>query len=154
MATRSPSAPPTEVILASGQGASVGRGSGPLALGAEAAIAFAARGEAPIFARAEMDADDMAGLRVSAGIVIIHGGITADGAIVARALGKPCLVGVAGVVTRSDVRTLVASTANGEVVVREGDIVSIVVEGSRGELHLGVDLTRPDGESARRHGRT
>jgi pyruvate,orthophosphate dikinase len=125
------------VILASGQAASVGRASGPLALSAEAASAFAARGAAPIFVRAEMDADDMAGLRVSAGVVTTRGGITGDGAVAARVLGKPCLVGVSSAVVRSDLRTLAVATADGEIVVREGDVVTLVVEGARGELRLG-----------------
>ena len=90
------------VILASGQTASVGRASGPLALSAEAASAFAASGAAPIFVRTEMDADDMQALRVSAGVVTTRGGITGDGAVAARVLGKPCLVGMSNVVIRMD----------------------------------------------------
>ena len=116
----------------------MGRASGPLALSAEAASAFAASGAPPIFVRAEMDADDMPAVRVSAGVVTTLGGITGDGAVAARILGKPCIVGVAGVVIRRDSRVLVVAGTDGETVVREGDIVAVVVEGARGELHLGA----------------
>jgi pyruvate,orthophosphate dikinase len=99
---------------------------------------FAGRGTAAIFVRAEMDADDMPGVRVAAGIVTTRGGITGDGAVAARVLGKPCLVGMSTVAVRSDRTGLVVSTPEGEVVVPEGEVVSIVVEGARGELSLGV----------------
>lgn len=76
-----------------GQGASPGRARGPLATTAAEAIASAEHGAPAIFARSEMDADDIPAIRVSAGVVITRGGITADGAVAARALGKPCIVG-------------------------------------------------------------
>lgn len=76
-----------------GQGASPGRATGPLATTAAEAIALAERGTPAIFARSEMDADDVPGIRVAAGVIITRGGITADGAVAARALGKPCIVG-------------------------------------------------------------
>lgn len=116
----------------------MGRASGPLALSAETASAFAASGAPPIFVRAEMDAEDMPALRVSAGVVTTLGGITGDGAVAARVLGKPCVVGMSGIVIRRNPRMLVVAGADGEIVVREGDIVAIVVEGARGELHLGA----------------
>jgi pyruvate,orthophosphate dikinase len=89
------------VLIAKGQAASPGKAKGPLALGADAAIDLASRGTPPIFVRNEMDATDVPAIRVAAGVVIARGGITADGAVAARALGKPCIVGCAGVVVRA-----------------------------------------------------
>ena len=128
----------TTKLLAVGQGASPGRASGPLALSADAVRAFGGRGTPAIFVRAEMDADDMPAVRVAAGVVTTRGGITGDGAVAARVLGMPCLVGMSTVAIRSDRTALLVSTPEGEVVVAEGEIVSIVVEGARGELSLGV----------------
>lgn len=76
-----------------GQGAGAGRARGPLAKTAAEAIACNERGTPAIFVRSEMDADDVPGIRAAAGVVITRGGVTADGAIAARALGKPCVVG-------------------------------------------------------------
>ena len=76
-----------------GQGAGGGRARGPLAKSVAEALECAARGAPAIFVRSEMDAQDVPGIRASAGVVITRGGVTADGAIAARALGKPCVVG-------------------------------------------------------------
>lgn len=80
-------------MVTKGQGASPGKVSGPLALSAQAAQDLAAKGTPPIYVRNEMDADDVPAIRVAAGIVIVRGGITGDGAVAARVLGKPCIVG-------------------------------------------------------------
>ncbi len=122
--------------LAEGQGANPGHASGPLALSAQAATAFADKGTPAIFVRTEMDADDMAGLRVCAGVVTTRGGITGDGAVAARVLGKPCLVGLPSVTVRHDLGCLIVGSHE-ELKVSEGEIVSIVVEGARGELAKG-----------------
>ena len=93
------------MLLAKGQGASPGQSEGPLALTIESALAFAERGQPPIFVRNEMDASDVPAIRAAAGVIIARGGITADGSVAARALGKPCIVGCSGlVVTQSSVR--------------------------------------------------
>lgn len=78
-----------------GQGAGAGRARGPLAKSVAEALACAARGEPAIFVRGEMEAEDVPGIRASAGVVLTRGGVTADGAIVARGLGKPCVIGCA-----------------------------------------------------------
>lgn len=92
----------SDVLIAKGQGASPGRATGPLALTPESALALAAKGTPPIFVRSEMDATDVPAISASAGIVITRGGITADGAIAARALGKPCVVGCSSVAVTKD----------------------------------------------------
>jgi pyruvate,orthophosphate dikinase len=71
-------------------------------LSPEAALELAAKGTPPIFIRNEMDATDVPAITASAGVVIARGGITADGAVAARALGKPCIVGCSGVVVTKD----------------------------------------------------
>ena len=78
-----------------GQGAGAGRARGPLAKNVAEALACFERGTPAIFVRSEMDAEDLPGIRAAAGVVITHGGVTADGAIAARAMRTPCVVGCA-----------------------------------------------------------
>jgi pyruvate,orthophosphate dikinase len=114
------------VIIAKGQGASPGRATGPLALSAAAALELAARGTPPVYIRNEMDAEDVPAIRGCAGIVIARGGITGDGAIAARALGKPCIVGCSTViVTSTEVRC-------GDTILFPGS--DLTIDGATGEL--------------------
>jgi pyruvate,orthophosphate dikinase len=117
------------VLLAKGQGASPGVASGPLALTQEAALAFARRGEPPIFVRDEMDASDVPAIKASSGVIIARGGITADGAVAARALGKPCIVGCSSL--------LVSGTAlrAGDSTIPEG--ARLTIDGASGSIEVG-----------------
>jgi pyruvate,orthophosphate dikinase len=117
------------VVIAKGQGASPGVASGPLALTQESALAFANRGEAPIFVRNEMDASDVAAIKVSAGIIIARGGITADGAVAARALGKPCIVGCSSLIVSG------TSLRAGDSLVLEG--AKLTIDGAKGSIDMG-----------------
>jgi pyruvate,orthophosphate dikinase len=114
------------VILAKGQGASPGRATGELALSGQAVMDAKARGKPAIYVRNEMDAEDVAAIQASAGVVIARGGITADGAIAARSLGKPCIVGCSTlIVTATEVRA-------GEVRLFAG--APITIDGATGEV--------------------
>lgn len=114
------------MLIAKGQGASPGKAKGPLALTAEAALALAAGGTPPIFVRSEMDAADVPAIRAAAGVVIARGGITADGAVAARALGKPCIVGCPTLVVRkTELRVGKTSFSPG---------ANVAVDGATGEL--------------------
>ncbi len=117
------------MILAKGQGASPGKAEGPLALTTEAALAFAEKGQPAVFVRNEMDATDVPAIRASAGVIIARGGITADGAVAARALGKPCIVGCTGlVVTKSSLRA-------GASMLLEG--ARLTIDGATGTIEMG-----------------
>ena len=115
------------MLIAKGQGASPGEAKGPLALTAQAALALAASGTPPIFVRNEMDAVDVPAIRVAAGVVIARGGITADGAVAARALGKPCIVGCSGAAIRD------TEVKVGKTLVSPGTLVTM--NAATGELH-------------------
>jgi pyruvate,orthophosphate dikinase len=113
-------------VISKGQGASPGRASGPLALSAEAAIRAAESGKAPIFVRNEMDAADVPAIRAAAGEVIARGGITADGAVAARALNKPCIVGCTGIVVSG------GSLRVGKAMILEG--ATLTIDGGAGTI--------------------
>jgi pyruvate, orthophosphate dikinase len=104
--------------------ASVGVATGPLALDSEAVTRFAQAGVAPVLVRAETVTDDVAAVQLSAGVLTGAGGRTSHAAVVARELGKPCLVGCAGL--KLD---LTARTARiGDRVLREGDVICLDAE--------------------------
>jgi pyruvate,orthophosphate dikinase len=115
-------------LLVKGQGASPGRVTGPLAVSAESARAFAKDGAPAVLVRNEASAEDADAIRVAAALVTTRGGITGDGAIIARALGKPCLTSCGEAFVRMGERCMVV----GELTVHEGERVT--VDGAAGPL--------------------
>ena len=87
----------------------------------------------------------MAGFAVSAGIVTAIGGRTAHAALVARQMGKPSVVGCAGLeVDVAGHGARLAGTA-----IKEGDWLSI--DGEAGTVHRGrgkIAVKKPDAELA------
>jgi pyruvate,orthophosphate dikinase len=71
---------------------------GPAAFTVDAAQAFAERGTPAILVRNEVATDDIAGIAVVGGILTSSGGRTSHAAVVARQMGKVCLVGCADLV--------------------------------------------------------
>ncbi len=86
-------APPLPAPLAQATVAGIGVACGPIALDPEAACRLAAMGEPPILVRAETSTADIEGMEAAAGILTAAGGRTSHAAVVARQLGKVCLVG-------------------------------------------------------------
>jgi pyruvate,orthophosphate dikinase len=66
--------------------------SGAVVFDAQRAVALAAT-KPVILVREDLSTDDFTGLAASAGILTAHGGRTSHAAVVARQLGKVCLVG-------------------------------------------------------------
>ncbi len=84
---------------------------------------------------------DVAGFAVSAGILTAVGGRTAHAALVARQMGKPCIVGCAAL----KVDAASHSARLGEAAISEGDWLSI--DGEVGTIYLGgreIVVDRPD----------
>jgi pyruvate,orthophosphate dikinase len=71
---------------------------GPAAFSVKAARQYARRGTPAILVRNEIATDDIAGLAVVGGILTANGGRTSHAAVVARQMGKVCLVGCADLV--------------------------------------------------------
>ncbi len=110
--------------LARATPASIGVATGPLALDAAAAGRFARDGTAPVLVRSGTVTDDIAAVAVSAGVLTAAGGRTSHAAVVARELGKPCLVGCQGLEL-----DLTARTARiGERVLSEGEVICVDAE--------------------------
>jgi pyruvate,orthophosphate dikinase len=131
--------------VARGIGASSGVACGRAAFDSAAAEQLTCGGDPVILVRPDTNTADVAGFAVSAGIVTAVGGRTAHAALVARQMGKPCVVGCDR--TAVDIARRRAQFASAAVA--EGEWISI--DGDSGEVYLGrreIVMERPDDELA------
>jgi pyruvate, orthophosphate dikinase len=128
-----------------GTRASSGIAVGRAAFDSDSASRFAADGEPVILVRPDTTTADVAGFATAAGIVTAVGGRTAHAALVARQMGKPCIVGCTALSVAPAARTAqLAGTA-----ICEGDWLSI--DGEAGTIYLGrgeILTERPEAELA------
>ena len=131
--------------VARGVGASSGVACGRAAFDSAAAEQLTGCGDPVILVRPDTNTGDVAGFAVSAGIVTAVGGRTAHAALVARQMGKPCVVGCDRTVVDIARRRAQFATA----AVAEGEWISI--DGDSGDVYLGrreVVTERPEDELA------
>jgi len=128
-------------LLAKGLPAGPGAATGKVVFFADEAEALAAKGETNlILCRHETSPEDIRGMNASLGFMTAFGGMTSHAALVARQMGKVCIVGCDALSFDYHARTMTVTTAQGEVVVKEGDWISI--DGFAGEVINGrVDTT-------------
>ncbi|HYC58925.1 MAG TPA: pyruvate, phosphate dikinase [Thermoanaerobaculia bacterium] len=124
-------------LLGRGLPAGPGAAAGRIAFNADNAVRMAKDGPV-ILVRIETSPEDIAGMHSAAGILTTRGGLTSHAAVVARGMGRPCVVG-AGLMRvdygKGELRS------EGHEPLEEGDWLSI--DGSTGEI-MGGDLpTRP-----------
>ena len=127
------------------QPVSMGVASGPIALDVEAAERIAREGRAPVLIRRDTSTEDLAGMIVAAGLLTGSGGRTSHAAVVARELGKPCVVGATGVDIDLDRRRV----RIGGQEFAEGDEISI--DGESGRVFAGavqIEEERPTADLA------
>jgi len=116
---------------ARGTGAAAGVAVGRAAFDSRAAQRLAADGNPVILVRPDTSTADVAGFSASAGILTAAGGRTAHATLVARQMGKPCVVGCEAL--RIDEENRQGWLADARIA--EGDWVSI--EGGSGQVFLG-----------------
>jgi pyruvate, orthophosphate dikinase len=80
-------------LIATGLPASPGAASGMVVFDADEALARGASGEKVILVRHETNPDDFHGMVAAQAIVTARGGMTSHAAVVARGMGKCCVVG-------------------------------------------------------------
>ncbi|GAA0844411.1 hypothetical protein GCM10009525_61100 [Streptosporangium amethystogenes subsp. fukuiense] len=131
---RTPRIAATADILARGIGACPGVAVGRVATTSDGAVRMAADGPV-ILVRPETSPHDMRGLAVAAGIVTARGGPASHAAVVARAMGKPAVVGIGDLT----VDVAGASVRAGGRTLGEGTLVTI--DGTGGEVALGSPRT-------------
>jgi len=117
--------------------ASPGAAVGEIVFDADKAEKEANRGRDVILVRDETSPEDIHGMHSSVGILTTRGGMTSHAAVVARGMGKPCVVGAEGLKIDIENKTV----SNGEKLLIEGDIISI--DGSLGEVYIGDLETEP-----------
>jgi pyruvate,orthophosphate dikinase len=127
--------------IAKGLPASPGAAAGAIVFTSEEA---ARRGpkERVILLRAETSPDDIAGMHAAQGILTATGGMTSHAAVVARGMGKCCVVGCSALLIDEHARTVKI----GARTLREGAFLSL--DGSTGEVLLG-DVPTSDSEVVR-----
>jgi pyruvate,orthophosphate dikinase len=126
-------------LIATGVPASPGAAVGEVVFDPDRAEHRAATGSRVILVRPETAPDDFHGMIVSQGILTCRGGTSSHAAVVARGLGKPCIVSAEAVRVDLDARTFRV----GDTLVNEGDVISI--DGTTGEVMLGeIETVEPN----------
>jgi pyruvate, orthophosphate dikinase len=118
--------------IAKGLPASPGAAVGSVVFTAEEAISRGQQGEKVILVRPETSPDDVGGMFAAQGILTARGGMTSHAAVVARGMGKCCVVGCKEILVdeeRGEFRV-------GTVHVKHGDIITL--NGNTGEVILGA----------------
>jgi len=123
--------------IATGLPASPGAASGRVVFAVERAVAMAEGGERVILVRTETSPEDIDGMRVAQAILTSRGGMTSHAAVVARGMGKCCVVGCSDLHVDYEKKQF----SVGERVFREGD--AITVDGSTGRVFAGEIATVP-----------
>jgi len=125
-------------LFARGLGACPGAAVGRVATTADRAARMAADGPV-ILVRPETSPLDLHGIAAAAGLVTARGGPASHAAVVARAMGKPAVVGITNLtVTDTSIRA-------GERTIPEGTLIAI--DGTSGEVVIGSpQLTTPDAD--------
>jgi len=120
-------------LIATGMAASPGAAVGKAAFDSATAVKWAANGDSVILVRRETNPDDLRGMIAAAGVLTSRGGKTSHAAVVARGMGRTCVVGVEAL--RVDLKQREIRTPDGAHV-EEGEMLSI--DGSTGEVFAGA----------------
>ncbi len=131
--------PTVEVqVIAKGLPASPGAASGKVIFNVKEAAEKGKLGEPVILVRPETTPEDLEGMAYSQGILTTRGGMTAHAAVVARGMGKPCIVGAETIKLNLEEKSF---SVNG-LTVKENDIITI--DGSLGSVMVGeVPMIEP-----------
>ncbi len=134
------------VKIATGIDASPGAAVGRVAFTAEDAVEMS-KNNPVILVRKETTPDDIHGMDVAKGILTAVGGKSSHAAVVARGMGRPCIVG-AGAIAIDEHGKKFTTTVNKKIVtVKEGDWISM--DGTTARVYLGKAVTRdPDPTSS------
>ncbi len=124
-------------VIAKGLNAGPGAATGIICFDAETAINLSKDGKDVILVRIETSPEDIKGMAASKGILTARGGMTSHAALVARQMGKVCVVGCEDL--KIDYTRGIIEVA-GEIL-KEGDYISL--DGYTGEVIKGKVETVP-----------
>ena len=117
--------------IAKGVPASPGAASGAAVFDADTAVEWGKKGKAVLLVRVETNPNDVHGMVEAKGILTQTGGTASHAALVARGMGRPCVVGASSIDV--DVRKRMFSA--GGKTIKEGE--EITIDGTTGEVYLG-----------------
>ena len=118
--------------IARGLSASPGGVSGKIVFCPEEAFQYRSSGEKVILVRTETSPEDIKGMVSAEGILTTRGGITSHAAVVARGMGKCCVVGCEEIHLDEKAEKMTVRSYS----LKKGDIISI--DGRTGEVFLGA----------------
>lgn len=118
-------------LLTRAMPASPGAAVGQVVLDPARAEEWAAQGRDVVLVRRETNPDDLGGMIAAVGVLTARGGKTSHAAVVARGMGRTCVVGAEELVIDTEAGTV---TARGRTV-HEGDVVAL--DGTTGEVFVG-----------------
>ncbi len=124
-------------VLGKGLPAGPGAATGRLVFHAEDAEARKRQGERVILCRIETSPEDIRGIEAADGILTARGGMTSHAALVARQMGKVCVVGCEALTVNYAAHEMRVN----DIVLHEEDWVSL--DGSTGEVIRGEIKTLP-----------
>ena len=129
-------------VVAKGLDASPGGACGRVVFDPSECQEFFERDEPTILVRMDTSPEDIQGMTVAAGVLTARGGQTSHAAVVARGMGKPCVVGCTEIQIDYSRELFYA----GDFVVRKGDWITI--DGGTGEVMEGkVEMLAPTTDS-------
>ncbi len=112
--------------------ASPGAGVGKIVFNAEDAVTQAnEKNEPVILVRLETSPEDIEGMHVAKGVLTARGGMTSHAAVVARGMGKCCIVGCSELQINEKEKTIKIK----EIMLKEGDFLTL--DGTTGEFYKG-----------------
>ncbi len=126
------------VNLGKGIAASPGAAVGMAAFSAQGAVEMAKKGPT-ILVRKETTPDDIAGMDAAKGILTAVGGKSSHAAVVARGMGRPCIVGAGSITIDEKAKKFTVKVGDKTITVKEGDFISI--DGTTADVYLGQSKT-------------
>jgi pyruvate,orthophosphate dikinase len=131
--------------LTTGIAASPGAAVGRACFTADDAV-HAAQKSPVILVRKETTPDDIHGMDVARGILTAVGGKSSHAAVVARGMGRPCIVGAGAISINEKAGKCDIQVGSKTITVKEGDWISI--DGTTADVYLGQGTTKdPDPSS-------
>jgi len=132
--------------IATGIAASPGAAVGRVAFSAEDAVEMSKNGPV-ILVRKETTPDDIHGMDVAKGILTAVGGKSSHAAVVARGMGRPCIVGAGSISIEEHAKRFTVTANKKTIVVKEGEWISM--DGTTARVYLGKAVTtEPDPASS------
>lgn len=122
-----------KTVLTKGMPASPGAAVGEIVLNNEQALERTGAGASVILVRRETNPDDLAGMVAASGVLTARGGKTSHAAVVARGMGRCCVVGAEDLVVDETAGTVYVKSIGRTL--KAGDVIAI--DGTTGQVFEG-----------------